>query len=124
MGNKLLFQKLVEYRHKNNLTQQQVCDQLGLKNKSVVGSWEIGKSEPDSETLLKLCHLYGINNLYELIGIEEPTQLSELETDIINGYRKADFIIQYSILNLLGMKNRVSKEDLIKENKFTSEDEK
>jgi transcriptional regulator with XRE-family HTH domain len=34
---------------------------LGLKNKSTLGSWEIGKSEPDYIMIGKLCEVFGVD---------------------------------------------------------------
>ena len=61
MASKELGGKLRELRDSKGFTQQQVADELGLKNKSTLGSWEIGKSEPDAFTFLKLCKLYGVD---------------------------------------------------------------
>ena len=44
----------------SGLTQQQVADFLGLKNKSTYASWEIGKSQPDILTFLLLCVLFRV----------------------------------------------------------------
>ena len=63
MASKELGGKLRELRDSKGFTQQQVADELGLKNKSTLGSWEIGKSEPDAVTVLKLCKLYGVDNI-------------------------------------------------------------
>jgi len=87
MGNKILFEKLKVYRLKCNLTQQDVADYLNLKNKSVVGNWEIGKSEPSAEVFLRLCRLYRIKNVYELIGETTPDEISNDEMEIIDAYR-------------------------------------
>ena len=38
---------------------------LELKNKSTLGSWEVGKSEPDGYTLLKLCRIYEVKDIYK-----------------------------------------------------------
>ena len=71
MANKQLGDTLRNLRLTNGYTQQQVADLLGLKNKSTLGSWEVGKSEPDGFTLLRLCKLYGVTNIYETF-IDEP----------------------------------------------------
>lgn len=47
-------------RRIKGLTQQQVADFLGLKNKSTYASWETGKSQPDILTFLALCTLFGV----------------------------------------------------------------
>jgi len=62
MANKNYGNKLRELRLKAGYTQQVVADKLGLKNKSTLGSWEIGKSEPDADTFLKLCDIYEVKS--------------------------------------------------------------
>lgn len=64
MANKKFGDTLRELRNAKGYTQQQAADLLGLKNKSTLGSWEVGKSEPDGYTLLKLCKLYEIQDIY------------------------------------------------------------
>ena len=65
MASKELGARLRELRNNKGFTQQHVADQLGLKNKSTLGSWEVGKSEPDAFTFLKLCRLYVVENILE-----------------------------------------------------------
>ena len=42
MASKELGGKLRELRDSKGFTQQQVADELGLKNKSTLGSWKVG----------------------------------------------------------------------------------
>ena len=63
MANKEFGQKLRSLRISNDLTQQQVADILGLKNKGTLGNWEIGNSEPDAMTFLRLCDIYKVDNI-------------------------------------------------------------
>ena len=108
MGNKILFGKLKKYRLKCDFTQQDIADHLNLKNKSVVGNWEIGKSEPDAETFLRLCHLYRINNVYELIDATTPDEVSNEEMEIIHAYRSHPEM-HNAIRTLLKVKDGESK---------------
>lgn len=62
MANKQVGAKLKELRVKNNLTQKDVHEQLGI-SQSTFSSWEIGKSEPDAMTFLKLCKLYNVKDI-------------------------------------------------------------
>ncbi len=64
MANKKFGETLRKLRNTKGYTQQQVADILGLKNKSTLGSWEVGKSEPDGYTLLKLCKIYEVEDIY------------------------------------------------------------
>lgn len=68
MANIELGATLRELRNKKKYSQQEVADKLGLKNKSTLGSWEIGKSEPDAYTFLRLCSIYGVQDIYSTFG--------------------------------------------------------
>ena len=57
------------------LTQEEVAKILSKGNKSTVGSWEIGKSEPDAYTFLKLCRLYGVEDIYAAFDEASETPL-------------------------------------------------
>ena len=83
--------KLREYRKKNNLTIYEVGAKIG-KNGTTVSSWETGRTQPDADTLLTLCDLYGIASIAELYGRIEPinntSKLSDNELHIISNLRK------------------------------------
>lgn len=64
-NNMELSNRLRDLRKSNGFTQGYVANMLGLKNKSTLGSWEIGKSEPDAVTFLKLCKLYGVGDIMQ-----------------------------------------------------------
>lgn len=72
MANKKLGSTLRALRRQCGYTQQQVADLLGLKNKSTLGSWEVGKSEPDGYTFLRLCRLYQVEDIYLAFGEVSP----------------------------------------------------
>lgn len=61
---RILRHNLVAFRTKNNLTQQEVAQALGLGNFSTYRSWETGRSLPSHYRLLQLAEQYKI-------GIEE-----------------------------------------------------
>lgn len=109
MASKELGAKLRELRNSKGFTQQQVADSLGLKNKSTLGSWEVGKSEPDAYTFLKLCRLYGINNILEEFGEDvggakkSEIHLSDFERELVLRYRQSDAIDREIVLRALGM---------------------
>ncbi len=58
---------LQSLRLKNNLTQQQLADLLGLKRKSTVNEWEKGNSIPNFNTLLKLKKLFNFDSVEYLL---------------------------------------------------------
>ena len=94
MANKFFGEKLRKLRNDKGLTQQQVADLLGLKNKSTLGSWEVGKSEPDGATFLKLLKIYEVTDIYTTFDENAPENdditLSPTEKQVIVEYRKAD----------------------------------
>lgn len=100
-------------RNKCGLTQQQVADLLGLKNKSTLGSWEVGKSEPDGYTFLKLCQIYKVKNIYEAFnedGMLERVDnsdsldtLNQQEQQLLYAYRNADSITKELVHRALGI---------------------
>lgn len=55
------------YREKNNLTQKELAEKID-KSESTVRMWELGKSEPDLETLILLANIFDIeiNELFAL----------------------------------------------------------
>jgi|GEM_PF-3095247 len=61
MANKELGEKIRSYRNNAKLTQQELADKLGLKNKSTLGSWEVGKSEPDANMIGEMLGVFGID---------------------------------------------------------------
>ena len=76
MANKKFGDTLRTLRKVKGYTQQQAADLLGLKNKSTLGSWEVGKSEPDGYTLLKLCPIYDVQDIYSAFGEISPCKRS------------------------------------------------
>ncbi len=86
MANKKFGDTLRELRNSKGYTQQQVADILGLKNKSTLGSWEVGKSEPDGYTFLKLLKLYEVEDVYDAFGEVSPKQPTTNTSEIIEKY--------------------------------------
>lgn len=68
MTQKRIFgQKLKALRLERNLTQQQVADMIGLKNKSTLATWECGKCLPNADVFLHLCGIYGVAEAADLV---------------------------------------------------------
>jgi|GEM_PF-556070 len=81
--------KLKEARVRAGFTQKYVYEKIGVPQ-STFSSWETGKSEPNAETFLNLCNMYGIKSLDEL-GIESTIEsLSASELAHIKKYRTLD----------------------------------
>ena len=118
MASKELGARLRELRNSKGFTQQQVADRLGLKNKSTLGSWEVGKSEPDAFTFLKLCRLYGVDNILEEFGEggavvkRADIHITDFERELILRYRKSDTIDQQIVLRALKMDEKGDNENI------------
>ena len=92
MANKQLAEKLKELRIKNKLTQKDVYEQLGI-SQSTFSSWEIGKSEPDAMTFLKLCKIYNVNDiLLEFTGesINSEVSVEKIMFDMLDSEDRAE----------------------------------
>lgn len=109
MANKMFGDTLRTLRKQKGYTQQQVADLLGLKNKSTLGSWEVGKSEPDGYTLLRLCKLYEIEDIYGAFGEVSPVQYQAEQNTTLEKYslltEEAKNIVDIIVLYLFKLQN-------------------
>lgn len=102
MANKKFGDTLRELRNSKGYTQQQAADILGLKNKSTLGSWEVGKSEPDGYTFLKLLNLYEVEDIYKAFGEVSPRQsVIDNTNEIIEKYNQLGDEYKSIIENLI-----------------------
>ena len=71
---------IADCRKKNNLTQMQLAERLGITDRAV-SKWENGKSMPDSSIMLELCDILciSVNELLsgEKINMENNNQKNE-----------------------------------------------
>lgn len=58
---------IAEQRKKNNLTQAQLAEKLGISDRAI-SKWENGKSMPDSSIMIELCKILNITTTDLLIG--------------------------------------------------------
>ena len=80
-------QIIKELRKKNNLTQQQLADIVGI-TATGVSYWESGNATPNTETLNKLSNYFGVTVNY-LLGIKDKIEEEDnSRTAII--FRKAE----------------------------------
>lgn len=59
--------RLKGLREENGYTQKELAKVLNIKNPSTIGSWEIGKSEPNLNTFSQLCAIYNISDIHAII---------------------------------------------------------
>ena len=100
MASKRFGETLRKLRNAKGYTQQQAADLLGLKNKSTLGSWEVGKSEPDGYTLLRLCKIYEVMDIYAAFGEGVPSSKS-MAHEIAEKYARLDARSQRVIKELI-----------------------
>ena len=65
--------RLLDYRKKNNLSQEELAEKIGV-SRQAVSKWERAEASPDTDNLIKLAEIYGVS-LDELIkGENEKTE--------------------------------------------------
>ena len=64
---KTVADRLREYRIKKKMSPEDVSSKLNIELESYL-SWEAGESEPDTENLLRIAHLFGVNGNTLLYG--------------------------------------------------------
>lgn len=86
-------QKIIALRKAANMTQAELGEKLNVTSQAV-SKWENGISEPDLETIHKMCALFNVSP-NEFFGVEESQSETKTEevpspqpasTKIINGY--------------------------------------
>lgn len=95
MKNPLIVERLRFYREQNNLTVKQVSEILSethpVADKTIYG-WENGRTQPDGDTLLRLCCIYEVNDILEGFYYKTPKKtvfkLTPQEKTLIEEYRK------------------------------------
>ena len=82
-------------RLKNGLTQKELSKKL-FKSESAVRMWELGKSEPDIETLNKLSNIFGVTidcllgNTSSIFLLADPSPENKIGLDALIGSRLAE----------------------------------
>ena len=79
-------EKLKAARKQNGLSQAALGKLIGVRTQTI-SNWETGKSEPNLETINKLCEVLNIP-LYSLISKDVDYQLTLEEAFLINKYRE------------------------------------
>lgn len=106
---KNLPERLKFFRIKANMTTQEVSSRLG-KTPSTISMWEKGKAFPSVETMLKICNLYKIDDINELIDCTECCEekshnefnkLNRTEQNLIKLWRSAKPHVRAAITTLL-----------------------
>jgi len=86
---KIIPEKLKEYRNLSGLNVRNVADMLDL-SAGMISNWENGKNYPSYEQLIMLCQIYKID-ISDLTPMgNKKKKLSAQEMILIEQYRKAD----------------------------------
>lgn len=100
-------QRLKQLRGENGITQVQLAEQLGV-SKGTVAMWEIGKREPNFDTLVQLSDIFDRRTDYILGHSEDASsvQLSEDKNEQLGRWEAEDSfyqtILQYLRLDHFG----------------------
>lgn len=67
-------------------TQSEVAKRIG-RTQQIIGHWETGYSQPDANTLFKLCEIYGVS-VDEAFDFDKKNQLTAHEIKLVKAYRE------------------------------------
>lgn len=82
--------RLRDYRKRSGLTVNAVGEMIGKSGKTV-SAWERGHGQPDADLLLKLCEIYHVGSISELVGDPRPTgQLDAQEQRLLSIFRELE----------------------------------
>ena len=115
MKNPLIAERLKFYRKKNNLTIPEVSKLLSTTQpvavKTIYG-WESGHTQPDADTLMRLCCIYHVDDILESFGYKPPKKpvfnLTTLEKNLIIEYRNHPDM-QKAVRKLLELEKEIEK---------------
>lgn len=71
MGDEMMGFRLKKARERVGLTQDAVCQEIGLANNQSLSSYERGTNCPTVDTVKKLCKVYGVSADYLLFGDDQ-----------------------------------------------------
>ena len=94
--------KLKSARKRKGLSQAALGKLLGVKAQTI-GRWETGKSEPNLETINKLCEILDVPLRYLMSEEHVDYQLNFDEAFVINKYRELNDDGKSIVINLLKM---------------------
>lgn len=93
--------RIRKYREKNNLSQKQLAEKIGVSN-SRVSNWEQGLNRPDADILAAICVALDVSPSL-LLGIQVTgDELTEQERRVLKAYREKEDVRQ-AVHILLGV---------------------
>lgn len=105
------------FRERAKMYQSDLGRILGVSAQAV-SKWEVGKAEPDQESILKMCQLFectanqlfGMEDIKKSIFLEQENY-SETEISLVRAFRAADARAQEDAMNTLLAHPRDKKEE-------------
>lgn len=68
---------LVKLRHEHKMTQQELADKIGV-SRGTIGMYEIGKRDPDTETLIKIANVFNVTTDQLLGRTDTPSPADKI----------------------------------------------
>lgn len=69
--------RLLEYRKKSGLSQEELAEKLDISRQSV-SKWERAEASPDTDNLIELAKIYGVT-MDDLLNVDKPINFKEEE---------------------------------------------
>ena len=91
-----------KYRKLNRMTQKDLALQVGVSI-AAVSNWETGSNSIDIDVLFKVCDALNVPISVMTSSCDTDLDLTPIERELIEYYRKANFIDQLMILRFLGV---------------------
>ena len=89
MASKNFSQALKTLRLRAGYTQKDVYEHFKIPQ-STFSSWEVGKSEPSGEMLIKLCEFYKCDIMKEFSSLVDNDMFTLSELKLLENYKKLD----------------------------------
>ena len=100
----MIRETLKELRNNKGISQREFAQMLGISQQTV-GSWEVGRTEPDNTMLKQIAKYFNVSIDYLLDNENENTKkeltLNEKQTKLINGYENLNDEGQNMLLGIL-----------------------
>ena len=82
--------RLLEYRKKSGLSQEELAEKLNISRQSV-SKWERAEASPDTDNLIELAKIYGVT-MDDLLNVEKPINFKKEE--IVEHVTTKDYVIE------------------------------
>lgn len=78
-------QNIKRFRLDNRMNVDEVGAAIGKSGKTV-SAWEVGRGQPDADTMIQLCRLFSVD-ISDFYGIKSGEQPAKAETRLVDLYR-------------------------------------